>query len=109
MKVAVPKVTKDKRTRRYAAKADAEGDYELYLEEDFYKAYDPKDYEGIVKKLVAFVTKKGFDLEWQMTFAERYEEYQDDKLTEKEEEKFIWQIANAVNPEDQELVASDFE
>ncbi len=94
-------------------KTDAEGDYELYLQEDFHKAFDPSDYEGIVKKLVAFVTKKGFDLEGQMTFAERYEEYQDDKLTEKEEEKFIWQIANAidklVNPEDQELVASDFE
>jgi hypothetical protein len=38
-------------------------------------SYDPSDYEGIVKKLVAFVTKKGFDLEGQMTFAERYEEY----------------------------------
>jgi hypothetical protein len=35
------------------------------------------------------------------------------KEPEKEEEIFIWQIANAidklVNPEDQELVPSDFE
>jgi len=66
-----------------------------------------------VKKLVAFVAKKGFDLEGQMTFAERYEEYLEDKLTEKEEEQFIWRIANAIdkldNPEDEVLVPSDFE
>jgi hypothetical protein len=84
MKVTVPKVTKHERSRRYAAKTDAEGDYKLYLEEDFYKTFDPSDYEGIIQKLVAFVTKPDFDLEGQMIFAERYEDYQDDKLTEKD-------------------------
>ncbi len=95
--MTVPKITKHKRVGRYASRKNKGVDYKLYMEEDFHTDLDPSDYDGIVVSLIAFAKEKDLDLEVEMSFSQYEKDFTDEKSDNKEKEKFIWQMANAID------------
>ena len=76
--------------------------------------FDPSDCDGIITSLIGFAKTKDLDLEDGMSFAQCEQDFNEEKSDDKEKEKFIWQMANAIDAllnkeeeEEEEDIGSD--